>query len=92
MTTSSPQEVTQLLVAWSHGDQAALDRLLPMVYDELHRLAHRYMRRENPGHSLQTTALVHEAYLRLTEGKPVNWQNRTHSQIAIMACLSGTLL
>ncbi len=78
MTAPSPQEVTQLLVAWSHGDQAALDRLLPMVYDELHRLAHRYMRRENPGHSLQTTALVHEAYLRLTEGKPVNWQNRTH--------------
>ncbi|HWQ34201.1 MAG TPA: sigma-70 family RNA polymerase sigma factor [Blastocatellia bacterium] len=77
-SSASPREVTQLLVAWSSGDQSALDRLIPMVYDELHRLAHRYMRRENPGHSLQTTALVNEAFLRLTEGKPVNWQNRAH--------------
>lgn len=79
MATSSPShDVTQLLVAWSQGDRAALDELTPLVYDELKRLAHRYMRRENPGHSLQTTALVNEAYLRLTEGKPVNWQDRTH--------------
>jgi RNA polymerase sigma factor (TIGR02999 family) len=78
MTSVTPQEVTQLLVAWSSGDQSALDRLTPLVYDELHQLAHRYMRRENPGHSLQTTALVNEAWLRLTAGKPVNWQNRAH--------------
>lgn len=77
-TSTSPQAVTQLLVAWSQGDKAALDQLTPLVYDELKRLAHRYMRRENPGHSLQTTALVNEAYLRLTEGKPVNWQDRAH--------------
>lgn len=77
-STTSPQEVTQLLVAWSNGDQSALEQLMPLIYDELHRLAHRYMRRENPGHSLQTTALVNEAYVRLTEGKPVNWQNRAH--------------
>ncbi|MFN0119379.1 MAG: sigma-70 family RNA polymerase sigma factor [Blastocatellia bacterium] len=74
----NPSDVTQLLVAWSNGDTSALDQLVPLVYDELHRLAHNYMRRENPGHGLQTTALVNEAYLRLTEGKPVNWQNRTH--------------
>lgn len=79
MVTSPPShEVTQLLVAWSQGDRDALDELTPLVYDELRRLAHRYMRRESPGHSLQTTALVNEAYVRLTEGKPVNWQDRAH--------------
>jgi RNA polymerase sigma-70 factor, ECF subfamily len=77
-TPSSSHEVTQLLVAWSQGDRAALDDLTPLVYSELRRLAHRYMRRESPGHSLQTTALVNEAYLRLTAGKPVNWQDRAH--------------
>ncbi len=77
-SSASPQEVTQLLVAWSSGDQSALDQLMPLVYGELHRLAHRYMRRENPGHSLQTTALVNEAFVRLTAGKSVNWQNRAH--------------
>jgi RNA polymerase sigma factor (TIGR02999 family) len=71
-------EVTQLLSAWSHGDQTALNKLMPIVYDELRRLAHQYMRRENPGHSLQTTALVNEAYLRLAQGKAVNWTDRTH--------------
>ena len=78
MSASSPQEVTQLLVAWSNGDRAALDRLMPLVYGELHRLAHHYMTRERPGHSLQTTALVNEAYLRLVDQKQVHWKNRAH--------------
>jgi len=71
-------EVTQLLVAWSRGDQAALDRLIPLVSAELHRLAHRYMRREPAGHTLQTTALVNEAYLRLIDASQVAWQDRAH--------------
>jgi len=78
MSASSPQEVTQLLVAWSNGDRAALDRLMPLVYGELHRLAHHYMTRERPDHSLQTTALVNEAYLRLVDQKQVHWKNRAH--------------
>jgi RNA polymerase sigma factor (TIGR02999 family) len=78
MTTDSPEEVTLLLLAWSEGDQAALDKLVPLVYDELHRLAHRYISRERPGNTLQTTALAHEAYLRLVDGKSVHWQNRAH--------------
>jgi len=78
MTTpsASPHEVTKLLVDWSNGDQSALDRLMPLVYDELRRLAHYYMSRERPGHTLQTTALVNEAYLRLVGQKEVHWQNR----------------
>jgi len=75
-TTQS--EVTQLLRAWSQGDQSVLDELYQLVYAELHRLAHRYMRRENAGHTLQTTALVNEAYLRLAEAKDLNWQDRAH--------------
>jgi len=71
-------EVSGLLRAWSEGDRAALDRLTPIVYDELRRLAGRYMRGERPGHSLQTTALVNEAYLRLTDYKSMQWQNRAH--------------
>jgi RNA polymerase sigma factor (TIGR02999 family) len=78
MQVSSPNEVTQLLVAWSEGDQSALERLVPLVYEELHRLARRYMRRERAGHTLQTTALVNEAYLRLVDLKTVRWQNRAH--------------
>jgi RNA polymerase sigma factor (TIGR02999 family) len=70
--------VTQLLINWSNGDRAALDKLMPLVYDELHRLAHRYMSRERPDHTLQTTALVHEAYLRLIDQTHVRWQNRAH--------------
>lgn len=70
------QGVTQLLVAWSEGDKAALDELMPAVYDELRRLAKNHLSRERPGHTLQTTALVHEAYLRLVDQKAVNWQNR----------------
>src|SRR6185503_5824800 len=70
------QMVTQLLVAWGEGDRAALDELMPVVYDELRRLAQNYLSRERPDHTLQTTALVHEAYLRLVDQKQVNWQNR----------------
>lgn len=73
-----PQEVTRLLHAWVRGDPAALDRLIPVVYDELHRLAHIYMTRERPGHTLQSSALVNEAYLRLVDAGHVEWKNRTH--------------
>jgi RNA polymerase sigma-70 factor (ECF subfamily) len=73
---SSPVEVTELLVEWSNGDRTALDRLMPLVYDELHRLSARQIRKESPGHSLQTTALIHEAYLRLIDQTRVRWQNR----------------
>jgi RNA polymerase sigma factor (TIGR02999 family) len=78
MAATSPQEVTGLLLAWSEGEQAALAKLTPLVYAELRRVAHRYMGRERPGHSLQTTALVNEAYLRLTDARRVRWQNRAH--------------
>jgi len=78
MTTPSPNEVTQLLLAWSDGDPAALDKLIPLVYEELHRLAQGYLHREAPGHTLQTTALVNEAYLRLIDWKSMRWQNRAH--------------
>ncbi len=71
-------QVTQLLTAWSDGDQAARDKLMPLVYEELHRLAHRYMKRESPGHTLQTSALVNEAFVRLVDQKNVRWQNRAH--------------
>ena len=78
MTAASSHEITQLLLAWSDGDQTALDRLAPLVYDELRRLARRYMNRESPGHLLQTTALVNEAYMRLIDAHQVRWQNRAH--------------
>ena len=71
-------EVSGLLRAWSEGDQRALGRLTPIVYDELHRLARRYMRRERSGHSLQTTALVNEAYMRLVDYRRMHWQDRAH--------------
>src|SRR6202162_1319664 len=71
-------DVSELLRAWSEGDQKALERLTPIVYGELHRLARRYMKRERPGHSLQTTALVNEAYMRLVDYKRMQWQNRAH--------------
>ena len=77
-TASQPHEVTQLLVAWSNGDKKALNQLMPVVYRELHRLARRRLDRENDGHTLQTTALVHEAYLRLVGQKKAQWQNRAH--------------
>lgn len=76
MTSSSPKDVTELLVDWSKGDQKALDELIPLVYGELRRLASRYLRRERPDHTLQTTALVHEAYLRLVDQRDGNWRNR----------------
>jgi RNA polymerase sigma-70 factor, ECF subfamily len=72
------EDVSAILQAWSDGDPHALDRLTPIVYDELHRLARRYMRRERPGHGLQTTALVNEAYLRLVSYTRRRWQNRAH--------------
>ncbi len=78
MTAPSPEEVTQLLLAWSQGNEAALEQLTPHVYGELRRLARRYMRRERPGQTIQTTALVHEAYLRLIEAKNIRWQDRAH--------------
>jgi RNA polymerase sigma-70 factor, ECF subfamily len=74
----SSVEVTQLLRAWGQGDEAALARLVPLVEAELHRLAHRYMSREKPGHTLQTTALVNEVYLRLVDIAQVSWQDRAH--------------
>jgi RNA polymerase sigma factor (TIGR02999 family) len=80
MTTPSPaqQEVTQLLGEWSSGDKGALDKLIPLVQPELHRLAHQYMSRERAGHTLQTTALLDEAYLLLVDNRKPSWQNRTH--------------
>jgi RNA polymerase sigma factor (TIGR02999 family) len=76
--TSPPHEITQLLAEWSEGNQAALDKLYPLVYNELRRLAHGYLRRERKGHTLQTTALINEAYLRLVDQKYVHWANRSH--------------
>jgi len=78
MTSPSPHQVTQLLLDWSNGSQAALDELIPLVDRELHRLAHHYMRQERPGHTLQTTALVNEVYLKLVDQKHVHWKNRAH--------------
>ena len=75
---SSQQQITRLLQAWREGDGEALDALIPLVYDELRRLARRYMRGQKPGHTLQTTALVNEAYMRLVGSDQVRWQNRTH--------------
>ena len=71
-------DVTRLLVEWSHGDQGALEQLTPLVYSELRRLADRYLRRERPGHTLQSTALVHEAWMKLIDQRNVQWQNRAH--------------
>src|SRR5579862_1589916 len=71
-------EISTMLRAWSEGDQGALEKLTPIVYDELRDLARRYMQRERPGHSLQTTALVNEAYMRLVDYKRMQWQDRAH--------------
>ena len=78
MQMRSPKEITQLLIAWSDGDPSALEELAPLVQSELHRLAHHYMSRERPGHTLQTSALINEAYIRLINWKDVHWQNRSH--------------
>src|SRR6266542_3383372 len=78
MGDTPPGEVTRLLQAWSDGDVAALEQLTPLVYDELRRLAARYMRREHTGHTLETSALINEAYLRLVDARGVQWHNRAH--------------
>ncbi len=87
----SSHDVTFLLQAWSNGDQAALEKLMPLVYDQLHQLAQHYMAREQPGHILQTSALVNEAYLRLIDASRVSWQNRAHF-FAISAQLMRRIL
>jgi RNA polymerase sigma factor (TIGR02999 family) len=78
MITPPPNEVTQLLREWSQGDQAAPEKLMPLVYAELRRMAHGYMAGQNRGHTLQTTALIHEAYLRLVDQSEKQWKNRSH--------------
>jgi RNA polymerase sigma factor (TIGR02999 family) len=78
MASRLPGEITALLKMWGEGDETALENLTPLVYRELHRLARRYMSRERPGHTLQTTALINELYLRLVDWKSVEWQNRAH--------------
>src|ERR1019366_2044264 len=92
-TRQTPEkgEVSELLHAWSEGDRGALERLTPIVYSELHRLARRYMRGERPGHSLQTTALVNEAYLRLVDYNRMRWQDRAHF-FAVSAQLMRSIL
>ena len=91
MADYSSDDVTELLEAWSNGDREALDKLLPLVERELHQLAHRYISREKPGHTLQTTALVNEAYLRLVDQRRARWQNRAHF-IAIAAQMMRRIL
>ncbi len=78
MKTLPANNLTGLLIEWGQGDRAALDRLTPLVYDEIRRIAHRYVQREREGHTLQTTALINEAYLRLAGSQNVDWQNRAH--------------
>ena len=75
---SSSHQVTRLLQEWSEGDESAPDQLMPLVHDELHRLAHQHMRHEGPGHILQTSALINEAYLRLVDQPEIRWENRNH--------------
>ena len=91
MAAPSTQPVTKLLQAWGQGKDSALDELLPVVHQELRRLARRYMFGERPGHTLQTTALINEAYLRLVNSRQVNWQNRAHF-FAISAQLMRRIL
>ena len=78
MNKASGEDVTNLLLAWGQGDKTALEKLIPSVHKELHRIARRYMRSQRPGHTLQTTALVNEAYMKLVDLDRVRWQNRTH--------------
>ena len=78
MKEFSPQEITQLLQSWRGGERGALEQLIPLIYGELHQLAHRYMRQERPGHLCQTTALVNEVYLRLLEARRIQWHDRNH--------------
>ncbi len=76
--TASPHDITQLLNEWGHGDRVALERLMPLVYTELRKMARRHMQQQRPGHTLQTTALIHEAYLRLVCDSDKRWESRTH--------------
>jgi RNA polymerase sigma factor (TIGR02999 family) len=85
------ESVTQLLAKWRSGDEEALQALIPLVYDELRRLAHNYLRAERPGHTLQTTALAHEAYMRLVDQNPAHFQNRAHF-LAVAANLMRRIL
>lgn len=91
MPEAQTHQVTQLLIDWSNGDRAALDKLVPVVEQELRRLAHHYMSRERAGHTLQTTALVNEAFVRLVNRKSIHWQNRAHF-FGISAQLMRTIL
>lgn len=91
MAVSESGEVTGLLRAWGQGDESALEKLVPLVYDQLHLAARRYMAGERPGHTLQTTALIHETYLRLVNVRQVKWQNRAHF-FAICAQLMRRIL
>jgi len=91
MTNSAPDRVTGLLLAWSEGEQSALKTLVSLLYPQLRQLAHEYMRRERPGHTLQTTALVNEAYLRLIDSSRVDWQGRAHF-LAVSAQLMRRIL
>jgi RNA polymerase sigma factor (TIGR02999 family) len=91
MAQPKTHEVTRLLQAWGQGDDAALEQIIPIVYRELKRIAHRYMAGERQGHTLQTTALVNEAYLKLVDSRQVNWQNRAHF-FAICAQLMRRIL
>jgi RNA polymerase sigma factor (TIGR02999 family) len=92
MGGTSPPDVTRLLLAWSDGDETALQRLMPLVYAELRRLARRYMGRERAGHTLQTTALINEAYLRLVGARGVQWQNRAHFYAVCAAAMRRILV
>jgi RNA polymerase sigma factor (TIGR02999 family) len=78
LVASDDKHITELLVGYGRGDKEALDQLMPIVYEELRRQAARYLRKERPGHTLQTTALIHEAYVRLVDQRHVQWQNRAH--------------
>lgn len=78
MNERAQPQITQMLLDWSEGNSDALERMMPIVYNELHRLAHRYMNRERAGHTLQTSALVNEAYMRLVDQRSVKWHNRAH--------------
>jgi RNA polymerase sigma factor (TIGR02999 family) len=91
MADASPGDVTGLLQAWGQGDEAALQELVPLVHNQLRKAAHRYMAQERSGHTLQTTALIHETYLRLVVARRINWQNRAHF-LAICAQLMRRIL
>ena len=91
MAASTPQAVTELLLAWNQGEQSAMDKLVPLVYAELRRMAHRYLNRERPNHTLETAELVNEAYVRLIDASQVSWQNRAHF-FAISANLMRRIL